>query len=671
MGVTFTNDSEKNKSALGIDRVYLRLAIVGMLVVACFVALFSRLWFLQVLAAEDYRQLARENRVRKIYSEPPRGRILDAHNRVLVTNRKSLAVTIDRQIVNTPGKQKRVLRRLAKVLEIPRKELRDNLLDEAASPYKPVAVANDVSERKATWILERQESFRGVDVERLPIRTFPMGDIAAQVLGYVGEISPEDLALSHFKGAKPAYGAGDLVGKSGLEYFYDELIRGRPQVQKVVVDSAGNVVQRGLVREERPGKDLVLSLDARIQKLTEKALEDGIMAARSAGEEAPDGAVVVMDPSTGHVLALANHPTFDPSMLADGITVREFDSLGQSTPEDPDDDALLNRAIQNVVPPGSAFKPVTAGAAMWNGLASPYTSLDCDGSIVLPPGGGPGSVVFNNWTSADYGYMGFPESLEVSCDTFYYQLGWDLEQRFGPVNGDGSERFQRYMRMAGFGHETGIDLRYEHPGRVPDKRWCEEQRRATDGAICPYGWLPGYTVNMSIGQGELLVSPLQMAVTYAAIANGGDVLQPRLGMALTRTDPTTGEQRVVREFKRRVVRKLPLDAAEIGVIQDGLLDVTSGDQGTAASAFAGFPLDRYPVAGKTGSAQIGESELDLNRAWFAAYAPADDPQYVIAVYLNRAGHGGETAAPVARQILEGLFRIDRNTEVELGTDASG
>jgi penicillin-binding protein 2 len=671
MGVSFTNDSEKNKSALGIDRVYLRLAIVGMLVVACFVALFSRLWFLQVLAAEDYRQLARENRVRRIYSEPPRGRILDAHNRVLVTNRKSLAVTIDRQIVSTPGRQKRVLRRLANVLEVPRKELRENLVDEAASPYKPVAVANDVSERKATWILERQERFPGVDVERLPIRTFPMGDIAAQVLGYVGEISLEDLALSHFKEAKPAYAAGDLVGKSGLEYFYDELIRGRPEVQKVVVNSAGKRVQRTTVREERPGRDLVLSLDARIQKLTEKALEDGIMAARSAGEEAPDGAVVVMDPNTGHVVALANYPTFDPSMLADGITVKEFDALGQGTPDDPDDDALLNRAIQNVVPPGSTFKVVTAGAAMWSGIASPYTSLDCDGSIVLPPGGGPGSVVFNNWTSADYGYLGFPESLEVSCDTFYYQLGWDLEQRFGPISGDGSEKFQRYMRMAGFGRETGIDLRYEHSGVVPDRQWCEQQRKATDGAICAYGWLPGYTVNMSIGQGELLVSPLQMAVTFAAIANGGKVLRPRLGVALTSADPITGEQRVVREFKPKVVRKLPLDSTEIGVIHDGLLDVTSGDQGTAASAFAGFPLDRFPVAGKTGSAQIGESELDLNRAWFAAYAPADDPQYVIAVYLNRAGHGGETAAPVARQIFEGLFRIDRKTEVELGSDASG
>jgi penicillin-binding protein 2 len=670
MGMNFTNDSENNKSALGIDRVYLRLAIVGMLIVACFVALFSRLWFLQVLAAEDYRQLAKENRVRKLFSEPPRGRILDAHNRVLVKNRKSLAVTIDRQIVNTPAKQKRVLRRLARVLELPRRELRDNLIDEAASPYKPVAVANDVSERKATWILERQEKFRGVDVERLPLRTFPMGNIAAQVLGYVGEISPEDLALAHFQGARPAYAAGDLVGKSGLEYYYDELIRGRPQVTKVVVNSSGKVMQRGLVREERPGKDLVLSLDAGIQKLTEKALEDGIMAARSAGEQAPDGAVIVMDPSDGHILALANYPTFDPSMLADGITVKEFDALGQGTPEDPDDDALLNRAIQNVVPPGSTFKPVTAGAAMWSGLASPYTSLDCDGSIVLPPGGGPGSVVFNNWTLADFGYMGFPESLEVSCDTFYYQLGWNLEQRFGPVNGDGTEKFQRYMRMAGFGHETGIDLRYEHSGLVPDRQWCENVRKETDGAICPYGWLPGYTVNMSIGQGELLVSPLQMAVTYAAIANGGHVLQPRLGLALTRTDPT-GEQRVVREFKRRVVRRLPLDSAELAVIQQGLLDVTSSDQGTAASAFAGFPLHRYPVAGKTGSAQIGESELDINRAWFAAYAPADDPKYVVAVYLNRAGHGGESAAPVARQIFEGLFRIDRKTDVELGTDASG
>jgi len=669
MGVNFNPDVDKGRSTFGAERIYLRLAIVATLIVAAFVGLFSRLWFLQVLAAEDYRTLAKDNRIRLIYSEPPRGRILSADNKVLVKNRDSLAVTVDRQIVNTRQKRRRVLGRLADVLAVPRKDLKQNLLDAAASPYKPVAVAHDVPERKAYFILERQQRFPGVDVELLPVRAFPMGDTAAHMLGYVGEISPEDLASQHFRGADPRYVAGDLVGKSGLEYYYDRLIRGRPRVHKVVVNSAGEVVGRKRIQAQRSGKDLVLSLDTRIQRLTERALEDGIMTARGAGYQAPDGAVVVMDPADGRVLAMASYPTFDPSLLADGITNKEFDRLGAATPEVNEDDALLNRAVQTVVPPGSTFKVVTAGAAMWSGVASPYTTLDCNGSIVLPPGGGPGSVVFPNWTSADYGYMGFPESLEVSCDTFYYQLGWNLEQRFGPINGDGTEKFQRYMGLAGFGHETGVDLRNEFPGRVPDKEWCIEERRETDGAICPYGWLPGYTVNMAIGQGDLLVSPLQMATTFAAIANGGKVLEPRLGAALARTGQD-GEQQVLREFEPEVVRRLPLDAAELEVIQQGLVEVVSGDQGTANSAFAGFPTGQFPIAGKTGTAQIGES-AELNRAWFIAYGPAQEPRYVVSVYLDRAGHGGESAAPVARQIFEGLFGIDRQTDVQLGSDSSG
>jgi penicillin-binding protein 2 len=671
MGVSFNPDTDKAKSTFGPERIYVRLAIVGMLIVVVFVALFSRLWFLQVLAAEDYRQLARNNRIRLVYSEPSRGRILDSHGEVLVKNRESLAVTVDRQIVDTPREQRRVLRRLAKALDLERRELEDNLLDTAASPYKPVAVAHDVPERKATWILERQQRFPGVDVEELPVRSFPMDNTAAHILGYVGEISPEDLESTHFRGTERPYAAGDLVGKAGLEYYYDRFIRGRPEVTKVVVNSLGEVVGRNRITRGADGRDLVLSVDARIQKLTERALRDGITAARGAGYQAPDGSAVVMDPDNGRVVAMASYPTFDPAVLADGITNKEFDKLGQATPDDPDDDRLLNRAIQIGAAPGSSFKAVTAGAAMWSGIATPYWGADCDPSIVLPPEGGPGSVVFPNWSSSDYGWMSFPESLEVSCDTFYYRLGWDMEQRFGPrrQGGDGSERFQRYMRLAGFGRETGVDLRYEFDGRVPDDQWCEAVRKDTDGVICPYGWLPGMTVNMAIGQGDLLVSPLQMAVTYAAIANGGKVWEPRLGMALARTNEG-GEQEIVRTFKPKVARRLPLDAAELAVIHQGLLDVVSGDQGTAASAFAGFPTGRYPVAGKTGTAQIGEAEA-LNRAWFVAYAPADDPEYVIAVYLNRAGHGGESAAPVARQILEGIFGIDRKTDVQLGSDASG
>jgi penicillin-binding protein 2 len=489
------------------------------------------------------------------------------------------------------------------------------------------------------------------------------------VLGYVREITAEQLKSDHFKRVRRSYQAGDIVGQSGIEYQYDRFLRGIPRREKVVVNSAGDPLVTRIKQQEQPGNDLMLWLDAEIQKSTEKALQAGIEAARGSGYQAVGGAVVVMDPNTGGVLGMASHPTYDPTILADGITQKEYDALGAKTPNDPNDDALFNRAIQGERSPGSSFKPVTAGAAMATGVVDPSTSIECDGSSVYPPHNPPGAVEFRNWTSAYFGYVGFPTSLEISCDTFYYELGWRMEAAFGPpgsAGGDGTERFQKYMRRAGLGHETGLDLPNEAEGRVPDSEWleefCEEVECLDDD------WLPGYTVNMSIGQGDLVVTPMQMAVTYSALLNGGRVLEPRLTKEVQVTDEH-GDTKTLRELTPPVAAKLPLDETEISVIREGLELVTAGDSGTAQSSFAGFPLDEYPIAGKTGTAEIGDT--DLNDAWFVSYGPAESPGYVIAVYLERAGHGGESAAPVARQIWEDIFSIDEETDIQLGVDSSG
>jgi penicillin-binding protein 2 len=653
----------------GIDRMVLRLAVLGVLVVAAFVALFSRLWFLQVLASEEYERFAEENRVRFVYSEPTRGRILDRDGRVLVNNRLSLSATIDKQIVDRPRERQMVLGRLSKVLDIPVADLRRRLDDVTVSPYKPVAVAHDISEEDATYISVLSERFPGVATEELPVRRYPHGDLAAHILGYVGEISPDELKESHFKRAEPGYAPGDLVGKEGVEYAYDRFLRGKPEIEKVIVNSASDVVTTDPVQDEEPGSDLVLALDLDIQRVTENALLAGLEAARGATYAAPAGAVVVMDPDTGGVVAMASYPDYDPSILADGLTTKEFGSLGQGTPDDPDDDALLNRATQIERNPGSTFKVVTAGAALATGVADASSELECAGSEVYPPEGGPGSVIYRNWTSAYRGYIGFPESLEHSCDTFYYELGWRMEEQFGAANGDGSEKFQRYARQAGMGHQTGIDLRYEGDGVVPGIDWLEDYCEGIESEGCDLGWLPGYTVNMSIGQGDMIVTPLQMAVTFAGIANGGDIMQPRVGWELaTPGDDDTSES--VRTFKERVVTRLPLDDTEVGVIHEGLQDVITGSQGTAVYAFSGFPSEQYPLAGKTGTAEIGET--GLNDAWFVSYGPVDSPeQYVIAVLVQEAGHGGESSAPIARQIWEGILGIDKQTDVRLGVDASG
>lgn len=682
--------STARQTSLGIDRIKIRLAVFAVLLIVAFVALYSRLWFLQVLAADDYRVQAKDNRVRRVETEPPRGRVLDRNGVVLVDNSFERTVTIDTQVVDARREMRRTLRWLSKLINVSYKELDENLNDAAASPYKPVPVASKITATQANVIWESGSRYPGVDVDYLPTRKYPQGAIAAHILGYVGEISEEELKQEAFK----PYSAGDVIGKLGVERTYDRYLRGTPGLQKVVVDSLGEVVRKPLlVQEEEAGSDLILSIDTEIQKLTQKALESGITAARGAGYQAPAGAVVVMDPTNGQVIAMANYPTYSPALLADGFSLKDARKLGAATPNNPDDDAQVNRTIASERAPGSTFKVVTAGAALVNDVISVTSQLSCPGQKVYPPDD-PFGTVFHNWTSSDLGLMGVPESLQISCNTFYYELGWQLEARYGvSVGGDGSEKFQKYERLAGFGDPTGIDLPYELGGRVPDERWCleaQEETENTEFPICEQGWLPGYTVNMAIGQGDLIVTPLQMAVTYAAIANGGTVWEPRVATAVAEdeleegADPSskqgkkkpdaeiTGDalrgEDIIESVEAREAGRLGLDETELAAIRQGLELVVSSPQGTAASAFAGFPLDKFPLAGKTGTAELGGG---LNDAWFISYGPTDDPRYVISVYLERAGHGGESAAPVAREIWEGIAGVDKKTDVSLAEDESG
>ncbi|CAN5720871.1 penicillin-binding protein 2 [soil metagenome] len=647
----------------GADRAGLRLAVLALLLTACFGALFSRLWYLQVLTTAEYRTAAKQNAVRLLYSEPVRGRILDRHGSVLVDNRQSLTVTIDRITLTNRHESQRVFKRLAKLLKMPKKEIVARARDNAVSPYKPVAIAYDVAKPDVLYLREHQDRFPGVGIDQLPVRTYPQRQEAAQVLGYTGEISADQLKLRYFARGAPRYQPGDIVGKSGVELQYDHVLRGRPAVSKVIVDAAGDVIDARAERGGRRGSDLVLAIDNGIQRLTEKALRAGLDSAHSAGYTAPAGAVAVLDPRSGAVRALASLPSYDPRLLADGISNREYDSLGARTPDNPDDDALLNRPIQTTFAPGSTFKAVTAGAALWTGIVSSYSTLPC------PPVFDYRGVEFPSLVSTG-SYIGFPESLQISCDSFYYQLGARLEERFGPptsAGGDGTEKFQRYARRSGFGHDTGLDLPYENSGLVPDEKWCERLHEAND-LLCPSGWLPGYTVNMSIGQGDLLVTPLQLAVAYSAIANGGKVFEPHVADRVVRTRHDGGRQ-VIERIKPRLAASLDLTGPEIGVIQQGLEEVVSGPGGTAAAAFAGFPTDQFPLAGKTGTAQIGES--DRNNAWFVSYGPAPKPRYVIAVLVQQAGFGGESAAPVARQIWEGIAGVDNTTSnIRQGTDTT-
>jgi penicillin-binding protein 2 len=707
-----------------IDRLKVRLAVLGVLVIAAFVALFSRLWFLQVLAADEFEQLAQENRVRTIYSEPPRGRILDRNGYVLVDNRPSRTVTVDREIVETPVKKRAVFRRLSNLLDISVRDLNNRLLDVTVSPYKPVAVASDVKLKAVAKILENPENFEGVHIETRPVRFYPQGQWAAQVLGYVGEITGEQFDEPYFKKARPPYQPGDIVGRSGLERYYDKQLRGLPRIEQVVVNSSNKVVDSRLVQEAEPGRDLITTIDIRIQKAAEQALASAIEA-HQASYDPEDAGVVVLDPDDGSVRAMASHPTYDPSILADGFQTKDEIELGVRTDTNADD-KLVNRTTQTPTQPGSTFKVPVALAAIALGVADVDEVIECPGYVEL----GLNDQIFRNWTSAHNGYIGFAESLEISCDTFYYELGWRMEDLWGAGNGDGSERFQKMLRRLGFDDPTGVDLPGEQGGTIADEAWLDEFCEAIDGPAGCTDWQPGYTVNMSIGQQDIAVTPLQMAMNYSAVVNGGKLIRPHLADyfgrpagqvipgdeviaspdPLSEATPTpspsasvspaasatpspsptpipspsghstelTGQEArtdlskeiVVRRVKPKTIRRLPVGPEVLEVLQEGLEDVVMGDAGTATSAFAGFPLDRYQIAGKTGTAEIGET--GENRAWFVSYAPVDDPEYVIAVYMNNAGHGGTSAAPIAREIYEAIFDLDSSTDdFSFGSDASG
>jgi penicillin-binding protein 2 len=640
-----------------IDPVKVRLSILGMLVFALFVGLFSRLWYLQVLDSAEFAAIAKENQVRRIESEPPRGRILTRGGQVIVDNKLSLAVSLEHDLIDKPGKRRLVLTRLSKTLKIPTRELRKEVLDATVSPYKPVAVATQVSKKKVFYIKEHPEMFPGVVIESIPVRRVLHGYLAPHVIGYTSEISADELKLPEWRD----YRAGDIIGKAGVERTLDSYLRGKPQIERFIVDSADEVVKGPtVIQEEEPGADVVTTIAPRIQRAAQSALTSGILTAR-AEYPAVTGGAVVMDPRDGDVLAMASYPTYDASILADGFSFKDEKVLGVKTVNDLTDDALKDRAYQAPLPPGSTFKVVTAAAAMNLGVYEPTSYLSCPGTFSP----GDSFTEFYNWTTSDLGSMNLVEAIEQSCNTFFFQLGWTMESRWGEI-GDGTFAFQRIVRRMGYGHPTGLALPYEAVGRVPDPQMCDLPTFCPEG-----GYLPGYTVNMAVGQGDLLVTPMQMAVATAAIANGGDVLKPRIVKELRTTDEVSGDEVILKEFEREVRDRIELTETEWAAIRTGMEQVVAGSAGTASSAFAGFPNPAFPVAGKTGSAQTGEGSDAPPHSWFISYAPADAPKYVIAVQVELGGHGGETAAPIAREIYEAIFQGDTSTgDVNSGSDSS-
>jgi penicillin-binding protein 2 len=626
----------RNAKVRVADKSRLRLSVLGVVVISLFCALLARLWYLQVLVSPTLKVQAQQNSVAVEYTEAPRGRILDRNGKVLADNRVVLAFVADREQL---AKNQDLLPRVAALLGVPVEALNERVADERFSRFKPVPLAVDVPKDKLIYLRERQAEFPGIEGVQLTERWYPNGGIAAHLLGTVGQINEKELGPRKGDG----YRAGDTIGKSGIELTYEADLRGEPEIAKLEIDSQGRV-QRSLgLKPGVQGDDVRLSIDIDIQRVAEESLAQGIDLARKSREfstgkpfVASGGSVVVLDPRDGSVLAMASNPTYDPNEFVDGISVKRFSELNDPAGFYP----LNNRAIQGLYAPGSTFKLATSLAALKVGLISPRDIYNDQGSYVVR---GERSSTFSNARGIRNGPVNLSQALTVSSDVFFYSLGerfWDNRGKLGEA------AIQDVARLLGMGDYAEVDLPFEARGRVSDPAGRAKLNRDNPEAFPYPEWYTGDNLNIAIGQGDTVVTPLQLANSYAAFANGGTVYAAKVGDAVL---DRQGQE--LRKVQPKVLRRVEFPVGAKEAIQAGLRGVLSDPKGTAAAAFAGFPLGPFPIAGKTGTAEVaGKQDTSL----FTAYAPADSPRYVVTAVLEQAGLGASAAAPVVRRVFEAI-----------------
>ncbi|MGH2923858.1 MAG: penicillin-binding protein 2 [Solirubrobacterales bacterium] len=594
-----------------------RVTVLTGIAVALFAVIFLRLWYLEVLSGEQYEQLANDNRVREIRVQAPRGEILDSEGKVLVANRTELAVQIQPRELPKPGpERKRVMGGLADVTgKRPAKLEAEIARVREESPASPVILARGIGAEKVYFLRENQHLFPGVTVERVFIREYRQGALAAHLFGNVGEVTSEQLKLPRYAGLEQ----GDSVGQAGIEYEYDRFLRGKPGASRVQVDALGR--PKGQLRSEpaAAGDNVRLTIDSDVQSFAEGAL----------GSFGLPGAFVAMKVDTGELVAMGSTPTFDPDIFTRPLTQRQYESLVSEDTDAP----LANRATQGLYPTGSTFKVITGIAALEEGLITPDEIVNDDGEFKLDV------LTFKNAGDAVFGPIDMSDAFKVSSDVYFYELGDEAnvqEGRGGAI--------QEWGRRLGFGEPTGIDLPAESEGLMPTPAW---RNRLYKQGLTDRRWTAGDNVNLAVGQGDLQANPLQMAVVYAALGNGGTIVRPHLGQ---RIETVTGE--VLEEIRPAPRREVPISEETQTTIMTGLRRAAMEEAGTSYGVFGNFP---FPVAGKTGTAERGVGRAD--QAWYVALAPADDPEIVVAVTLERGGFGADTAAPVTARILERYFEI--------------
>jgi penicillin-binding protein 2 len=630
-----------------------RVALLSALVVIGFAALVLRLWALQVLAGSQYAARAQANQLRTVRVAAPRGPIVDRNGNVLVTNKAVTAVELwPSGLPKIYARRVAELRALAHVTGVDVRQVTRSIVERrrAGDMLDPIVVRGEAPGAMLTYLEERAGDFPGVTLARSYIRGYPHGSLASQLLGYVNQISQPELRTL----GKDGYQPGDEIGQAGIESGYDSYLRGIPGTARVRVDSLGRPRSaRTLATQPQPGQTVRLTIDTGLQIAAQNALQYGIQLAHNNKQWAADGgAIVALNPKDGSILALASSPTYDPSVWSGRVTERKLAAQGL-TPSS----ALarnypaLDRAVDGTYPPGSAFKPLTAIAALEEHLIKPYAFYPCTGTYTSPADSS--HHVFHNWDPNVYQGMDLPTALAQSCDTYFYRAGND----FYELPSNRGQPLQRWARKFGFGRTTGIGVGPESNGLVPTIGWKHRIfTRKTDPTNWRIDrlWKPGDSITLAIGQGDLLVTPIQMARLYAAIANGGKLVTPHVLMDVQNPNGT-----IVPTTAPPAPRPISgLDPAYLKVVQQGLYEGAHDPLGTSYGVFGNFPI---PIAGKTGTAQkvvqLPGYSPDQSQSWWCGYGPASDAKLVVCAVIENGGEGGMAAAPAAEQVFAKFFHV--------------
>ena len=661
----------------------LRVAIVGGFALAMFAVIFFRLWFLQVLNSDQYVKAASVNRVRSVPIPAPRGEIHDRNGNILVDSKSAIAVQVVApdlpvpanagNFARPPAADTAVYRKLAKVLQIstkrhpcrfasptvtqPYRVIRPRLAaipcavaqQLTLAPYEPVAIKTDVSNDVLYYLSERQNQFPGVSVGTVYLRQYPLGKTAAQLFGTVGPLSPDEVKLARYRRLPKS----SVVGQSGLEYYYDKFLRGTDGLSRVQVNALGQPVGNLRPVEPNAGHTLKLSLDLRLQKVGEQSLAQSI----ASNPPANSGAFVAMNPEDGEIYAMGSLPSFNPSIFTHRISDAAYTQLNSKASNYP----LINRALQTAGPDGSTFKPITAIAALQSGAWSTSETYDDTGKFCL------GIQCRHNAGNASYGVLDLTNAIRVSSDDFFYNLG-ALTNVHDPFAQPKGGALQHWASALGIGRKTGVDVGGEVTGTLPTPQWRADRNKLEsecDKATGPFAgkpkhavggcgiadgsnrpWSVGDNASLAVGQGDVQVTPLQLADAYAAIANGGTIVRPHIGLEI---DSSNGS--VLQRIDPPPSRRVDINPSYLDTIRAGLRAAASQPGGTSFDVFGKFPVQVY---GKTGTAQYTNQQ---DYSWYACFVPktATSTPIVIVVTVAQGGFGAVAAAPVARQMLSQWF----------------